>query len=501
MSKITVIGLGPGDPKYLTREAWCILTTVDEIWLRTARHPVVAHLPDTVQLRTFDHLYESSDTFEAIYAEIAERLIVLAQDDDIYYAVPGHPFVGEASVAHIGDLAEHNDIAIQIVAGLSFIEPVLTTLSLDALDGLQIVDALDIVALNHPPINPDNHILVSQVYSRHIASELKLVLMNQYPDEYEVVFVDAAGTDASFVKQLPLYEIDRLEATSLTSLYIPALPLVHSFEGFQQTIAKLRSPDGCPWDREQTHRTLRANLLEEAYEVLAAIDADDVQSLQEELGDLLLQVVLHTQIAIESSEFYMTDVISGIDEKLKRRHPHVWGTTVVKGSEDVVVNWEAIKHRERQEQGGKQHSMLDGVPLALPSLAQATAYFKRVYRVGLRETTVAGLSTKVEVSDSVSADYRKVWLDGFVQFQACLQEQSSETVADLLGEMLLKIVRIAIEVDIDLESTLREANIRFAEQFKCLEVYVQQQNLTFELLTHEKIMGLLGQLNKQTPHC
>jgi len=497
MAQITIIGLGPGDPNYLTREAWQIFSTIGDLWLRTVRHPVTVYLPDTVQLHTFDCLYESAATFESVYLEISEQIVALGQEDQgVYYAVPGHPFVGESTVARISHLAQAKSIPMHIVPGLSFIEPMLTALSLDALDGLQIVDALDIVSLYHPPLNPDLPTLIGQVYSRRIASALKLVLMNQYPDEHEVALVDAAGTDARFVKWLPLYEIDWLAATPLTSLYIPALPVASSFEGFQQTIAKLRSPDGCPWDRKQTHKTLRAHLLEETYEVLLAIDADDVEALQEELGDLLLQIVLHTQIAVEDGEFYMADVIATIDEKLKRRHPHVWGEIEVEDADEVIVNWEAIKRRERVAKGTTHRSMLDGLPLALPALTQASEYIKRVRRVGLQWPLATWLQTVIAQALSPNSDYEKVLTNTLNEFQSFLYSQQPELGSEIFGELFLRFIAIAAELNIDLESVLREANARFATRFKYLETYIQQHEIAFESLTPEQIAELWESLNK-----
>ena len=163
------------------------------------------------------------------------------------------------------------------------------------------------------------------------------------------------------VEELPLHEIDRSERIAhLTTLYVP--PLAGALEEFQETIAHLRAPEGCPWDREQTHLTIRGNLLEEAYEVLEALDREDPRELAEELGDLLLQILLHAQIATEAGDFRMADVVAGIDEKIHRRHPHVFGKAKVDGVGQVLANWEQIKAEERngKEKGGT--GLFDGVP-------------------------------------------------------------------------------------------------------------------------------------------
>ncbi|MFQ5813859.1 MAG: SAM-dependent methyltransferase, partial [Anaerolineae bacterium] len=324
---ITIVGLGPGDPKRLTLEAQQVLREAGEVHLRTRHHPTVASLPPASSLHFFDHLYEEKETFAEVYDEIARQILELGQrPGGVVYAVPGHPLVGEASVQCILALAEQQGMGVRLVEGLSFIEPVLTCLGLDALAGLQIADATELAALHHPCLNPDLPALIAQLYDQQLASDVKLTLMNLYPDEHPITLVRGAGTDQAQTLTVPLYELDRQsDVDHLTSLYVPPLPRPSSLETFQDTIARLRAPGGCPWDREQTHQSLRPHLLEETHETLAALDADDTDALREELGDLLLQIVLQAQIAVEAGEFGLAQVVEGIDAKIKHRHPHVFG--------------------------------------------------------------------------------------------------------------------------------------------------------------------------------
>jgi tetrapyrrole methylase family protein/MazG family protein len=183
------------------------------------------------------------------------------------------------------------------------------------------------------------------------------------------------GTSA-LVLRMPLHMLDHHDIFDhLTTLYVPAMSFIGGFEAFQETIAFLRAPNGCPWDREQTHESLRSALLEEVYEVLDALDQGDLNALQEELGDVLMNVLMQIQIATEGEEFRMVDVIGEIDAKLKRRHPHVFGDVVVNNVGDVLTNWNAIKQQEHKS-GGKpaRESAIDGVPPALPALAQAQSW-------------------------------------------------------------------------------------------------------------------------------
>ena len=222
---IAIIGLGPGDPALLTRRAWDIISNASDIYVRTARHPTLEGLPASVTVHSFDHIYEQTQQFAEVYAQVVEEVLRLGGQGDVIYGVPGHPLVGEATVMSIVRRAPESGIAVEIVDGLSFIEPALTLLHLDALDGLQIVDALVVAAAHHPPIDPDKPALLAQLYSRAVAGDVKLTLLNQYPPEHKVALVQAAGTTYQQVIRLPLAEIDRRDDLAhLTTLYVPPLP-------------------------------------------------------------------------------------------------------------------------------------------------------------------------------------------------------------------------------------------------------------------------------------
>nr|HID13582.1 nucleoside triphosphate pyrophosphohydrolase [Anaerolineae bacterium] len=470
MGTITIVGLGPGDPRHLTREAWAVLGAADEVWLRTERHPTVAGLPPHLALHSFDYLYEEAGDFLQVYEAIAGEVLRLGlRPEGIVYAVPGHPLVGEATVRQVLSRAEEAGLAVRIVDGLSFVEPTLTALRIDALAGLQVYDAMELAARHHPPLSPDLPALVGQLYGRTLASDVKLTLMNQYPDDHEVALVHAAGTPEQRIVRLPLYELDRRDDIAyLTTLYVPPLPGVSSFEGLQDTVAHLRAPDGCPWDREQTHESLRAGLLEEVYEALAAIDAGDLRALQEELGDLLLQVLLQTQIATEEGEFKMAQVIAGIDAKLKHRHPHVWGERPVRGTDEVLQRWEELK---REEKGGE--SVLDGVPAALPALQQADSYGRRAARVGFDWTEVGGVADKIREEMTE------------VEAAATPEEREAE-----LGDLLFAVVNWARWLGVDAEAALRKANVRFAHRFRAVEALARERGLDLTALTIDDLEAL-----------
>lgn len=448
--QITIVGLGPGDPRYLTAEAMAVLSEAGEVYVRTRRHPVVDALPGHPTVHSFDALYDTAETFEALYRAIANQVLELgARPQGVVYAVPGHPLVAETSVRLILDQAVERGLSVRLVDGLSFVEPVLSALRIDAL-GLQIADALDLAGQHSPLLDPDRPALVAQLYSRQVASDVKLTLLNVYPPEHMVTVVRNAGIAGQEVRPLPLEDLDREEPSHLTSLYIPPLPQPGSLISFQELIAHLRSPLGCPWDREQTHQSLRPHLLEETYEVLAALDLDDMDELREELGDLLLQIVLHTQIATECGEFTMPEVVGQIMQKLRRRHPHVFGEITVEGTGEILRNWEEIK---RTEKGTRRvSSTFEGVSGALPALARAQAISSRAARIGFEWPSAQALWGKIE--------------ENMAGLRAA---QSTEAQAHELGDLLFTLVSLARWLKIDAESALREATARFMARVVAVE--------------------------------
>jgi tetrapyrrole methylase family protein/MazG family protein len=475
---VIIVGLGPGGADLWTGAARQVLSEATEVWLRTARHPGVETLAAQkgLEVHSFDSWYDEAADFASLYERIATRVIELGRRDaGVVYAVPGHPCVGEATVPLIRQSAAAAALPVRIVPGLSFLEPVLAALGIDALDDLQIADADRLAGLHHPSLDPDRPALVAQLYSRRQAAQVKLTLMAAYPETHPVTLVSAAGTEREQVVSIPLYELDRQPAVDhLTTLYLPPLPGAAGLPAFQETVAHLRAPEGCPWDREQTHQSLRPYLLEETYEVLAALDADDRSALIEELGDLLLQIVLHVQIAAEESNFLMADVIRTIDAKLRRRHPHVFGNRAVSGVSEVLVNWQAIKRAERNHTSdgatdlsvsAPPRSILDGVPRAMPALAYSQAIGERVARVGFDWPDVAGVLEKVaeEARELVGA--------------ATPGAREAE-----LGDLLAAVVNLARWLGVDAESALRAASDRFRQRFRLVEQLADRRGLELTAL-------------------
>ncbi|MCS6871174.1 MAG: nucleoside triphosphate pyrophosphohydrolase [Anaerolineae bacterium] len=465
---IIILGLGPGDPELLTRRAWRILSEAEEVYLRTARHPNVAELPIRT-LHSFDAWYDAAEDFDTLYQRIAEKILQLGErPQGVVYAVPGHPLVGEQTVTLIMQLARARNVPVEVVDGLSFIEPLLSALSVDALDGIQIHDAENIAHMHHPPLNPDVPALLAQLYSSAIASDVKLTLANQYPETHEVILVHSAGTASQRLERVPLYALDRQAVDHLTSLFVPPIQPKGSFEYFQEIMAHLRSPEGCPWDRKQTHESLRPYLLEETYEVLEALDSGDLELLKRELGDLLLQIVFHAQIAVESGEFSMADVIAHVCQKLIRRHPHVWGNVKADDPEQVHANWDQIKRQERAAEGRAESppSALDGVPKALPALAAAAAIHARAARVGFEWERLEDVIAKVRE-----------------ELDELLEATEADSRREEFGDLLSSLVNLARWYEVDPEAALRENTLKFVRRFQYIEQQAAQQGKALQSMT------------------
>lgn len=455
MNNITIVGLGPGDPGLLTREAWEVLTQASEVYLRTERHPTVRALQAVPDLRllSFDEVYEQTDAFADVYQTISARILELAQrPQGVVYAVPGHPAVGETTTQLIQQGAAARGLTMRIVEGISFIEPLLSALRVDALDGLQIADAMLIASKHHAPLDPDRPAILGQLYSRLIASEIKLVLLNTYPEDHPLTLVQAAGAPGAQTMQRPLHELDHAGSffDHLTALYIPPLPHAGGYDALQEIVAHLRAPNGCPWDREQTHASLVSSLLEETYEVVAAIESGDAHRLSEELGDLYLNLAMQVEIAAEEGEFRLADVLSHVIAKLIRRHPHVFSGLDVQNVDEVLQNWEKIKAAERQTQG-EVESVLGSVPAALPALMQAEIYQRRAARIGW-------VGAPLPAAGAAAADEAA------------------------FGDWLFAAVAQARAQGMDPERALRQANIRFAAQVQAVEGRAQAAGVTLSAL-------------------
>ncbi len=322
--------------------------------------------------------------------------------------------------------------------------------------------------LHIPPFPPSMPAILTDL-TDGILPDLQRVLLSTYPETFELQTLGDSAQAPAGVHILPLSELGR--AGGLTAVYLPALGADTSMEAFQEVIARLRAPDGCPWDREQTHKTLRKSLLEECYETLAALDSDSVAGMTEEFGDLLLQIVLHAQIACEADEFRMTEVLQGINRKIVRRHPHVFGDVQVDGVKNVLQNWEKLKAAERKANGeADRKGILDGVASEFPALAQAQEFQDRAARVGFDWPEVAPVLEKV-----------------MEELEEVRTAPDGEQRAKELGDLLFAVVNYVRWHKVDSETVLREANQRFRSRFAHIEKRAREMGRDLSGMTLEEM--------------
>lgn len=463
---IHIVGLGPGDPDHLTLGVHRQLTRPDcAVRLRTGRHDVADYLTGQgVDFATYDHFYQQGEDFERVYRDIAADVVALAASGrQVVYGVPGNPWVAEQTVGLICDLARRQSIPVQVLPSLSSLEAVYGGLGLDPSSGMVVLDALD----GAMRIEPHAPTLITQVYSRYVAADLKLTLLEHYPPEHSVTVVTEAGTARESRATLPLHELDRREYGHAEMIYLPAHAAPPGpgkrLEELVDIMARLRDDGGCPWDQEQTHQSLRPYLIEETYEVLDALDADDPAKLAEELGDLLLQIVFHAQIASEEGTFSLGDSIRLICEKLIRRHPHVFADVMVSGSGEVLANWRQIKQGEREQNGSCPGNILDTVPRTFPALLEAAKVQSRAREVGFDWPDISGPVEKVREE-----------LDELLQ---ALNHGAPGDTLEELGDLLFAVVNVARFVGAEPENALRLATGKFRSRFAQVSDLAAQRGL------------------------
>ena len=382
--RVVVCGLGPAGPDLVTGAALAAVARIPHRFVRTTRHPSAGVVGQAV---TFDGLYEAAPGIEQVYAGIVEALVAAASEHgEVLYAVPGSPAVAEHTVELL--LADER-LDVEVVPALSFVDLAWVRLGVDPVQrGVRLVDGHRFSVESAGERGP---LLVAQCDTRDVLSDVKLAIG-------EVVDLQAgagSGGTVTVLQRLGLpdeaivdvawHELDRVvEPDHLTSVFVPQLaaPVAGAVAGFDAVVRRLRAE--CPWDREQTHHTLRRHLLEEAYEVLEAIDHVDVDAgtgfdaLEEELGDLLFQVVFHATLAAEEGRFTLADVARGIRDKLVGRHPHVFGDVSADSAEELASRWEQLKKAEK----GRE-SVMDGIPEALPALLYALKVQKKASSQGV----------------------------------------------------------------------------------------------------------------------
>jgi len=449
--RVTVVGLGPGGADLLTAGTLAALAVRRPRFVRTRRHPAAEAVTEAA---SFDEVYEQATSIEAVYPDIVERLVAAASaegEEGVLYAVPGSPLVAERTVELL--LADER-VDVEVLPALSFLDLAWVRLGVDPVAvGVRVVDGHRFAVEAAGERGP---LLVAQCDHPDVLSDVKLVLDSgpepAIADDAEVVVLQRLGLPDEVVERVPWAELDRIEADHLTSVYLPELaaPVARELARFVELVAILRQQ--CPWDREQTHDSLRRHLLEEAYEVLEAIDHLDVEEgegyehLEEELGDLLFQVLFHARLASEAGQFTVADVATTVHDKLVSRHPHVFGEVEAHDADAVVANWEQIKKAEK----GRE-SVFDGVPDAIPALLYALKVQKKAASLADGGLDVAAVAQPPLPDEA-------------------LAEAHHHTDDATIGALLFAVVDQARLAGVDPETALRAAAVRYRDVVRAAEL-------------------------------
>ncbi|HLW45682.1 MAG TPA: MazG family protein [Acidimicrobiales bacterium] len=497
--RITVVGLGPAGEELIPPGTLELLASARTVFLRTSRHPSAAAVLEassrpsgdaapSSSITTLDHHYDEAETFDEVYERIVADLVTAAQvvstdGGEVVYAVPGSPFVAERTVEL---LRADKRVDVTVVPAMSFLDLAWARLGIDPIsEGVRLVDGTRFAVEAAGERGP---LLVAQCWSPSVLSEVKLALGDvSTPHDVTVTVLHHLGLADEAIAVVPWHEIDRAAvADHLTSLWVPRLaaPVSAELAALDELVRRLRRD--CPWDRQQTHASLERHLLEEAYEVLEAIDAlgrarevdeadvDDAERraalhLEEELGDLLFQVFFHSRLAAEEGRFTIADVARGLHDKLVSRHPHVFGDVAAHDAATVVANWEEIKKREKG-----RASVTDGIPAALPSLALAAKLQRKSHAVpgaaiprldGLRAGATALVDQVADgaVEDS-GADQLNVGVAGDGN-----GESPTHDAAAAGGALLWAVADLVRRTGVEPEDALRAEAGRRADELRQME--------------------------------
>jgi tetrapyrrole methylase family protein/MazG family protein len=458
---VTIVGLGPGGDEHVTAETVAALAACPSRFLRTSRHPS-AHLATDLPggADALDHFYEAADTFDDVYAAIVEHLVAAAVDHAaIVYAVPGSPLVLERTVR---ELRRDGRVECRLLPAMSFLDVAWARLGIDPVEeGVRLVDGHDFARAARGERGP---LLVAHTHANWVLSDIKLAVEEASGDE-PVVVLQRLGTPDEAVVETTWSELDRtVEADHLTTIYVPRLaaPIGDHYVRFHELTRTLR--ERCPWDREQTHQSLAPYLIEEAFELVDALQAqsDDEPASDtdviEELGDLLYHIEFHAAIAEEAGRFSIVDITDNVHDKLVRRHPHVFGEVDADDPATVEANWEQIKRAEKQ-----RDSLFDGVATSQPALAYAQQLGRKVAKVGFDWDGPDHAMTDVD--------------DELTELREARQSGDEAAIADEFGDVLFALVNVARHLDVDAELALRGSAGKFRRRFEAIEVLAAERGI------------------------
>ncbi len=441
MHTITIVILPA--PAALTLAQQKALKSGLPVFVQTKMHPSADLLEDQkIDALAMDDLFESSEDFDTLNQAIANR--ICDQLDCVYVATGS---IQSSQLPAIQNIAKSRGIDVRVMPHLSA-----GNVAFAELENAIAVSAHDLP----DQLDPEQNYVVEEIDSRIVAGEVKLFFSEFYPDESTVIIASIQSSGAFMTREIKLCELDRQKAYDATTLlYAPKTAYEtrtrHGFDDVMRIVRRLRAPNGCPWDREQTHESLKNALLEESYELIDAIDEDDDQHICEEMGDVLLQFALHAAIAEEQSAFTVRDACTELVEKLIYRHPHVFGNIRVSGSDEVLKNWDALKMSQRKQT--TQTEVLKSVPKSFPALLRSRKVQKKAADIGFDWESAQQAFYKIAEE---TGELREA------------MEQGSH-IEEEMGDLLFSVVNVARLLKLEPEFLLMQATDKFILRFEKME--------------------------------
>ncbi len=452
--QLLIVGLGPSGLDRLSARALALLEAPERtVIVRTGHHPASAELAARREVVMCDDLYETATGFDEVYESIADRVLVAVEHGPVAYAVPGSAVVGERAIADIRRRAAGAGISVELVPGESFLDLVYAAADVDPIvRPVKILDGRDLP----DPLVFDAALIITQVDRPEVLADVAAELGRVLEDNTTVLVLDRLGDPDEVVLEMKLVDLWAYVPGPRTSLFLDPEPA--GWYGLVVTNRLLRQE--CPWDRKQTHHSLLSHLIEEAYETVDSIralpedapggepDFGAYAEVEEELGDLLLQVVFHATLAREVGAFDVEEVAEITRRKLVRRHPHVFGEVVADDAATVISNWEAIKGEEKSRE-----SLMDDIPTALPAISRADKMQRRARSVGFDWDDPAPVFDKIQ--------------EELAELAADADDHRRATAE--LGDVMFAVVNLARHLGVDPEQALATAGDKFSTRFRAME--------------------------------
>ncbi|MBR3297778.1 MAG: nucleoside triphosphate pyrophosphohydrolase [Clostridia bacterium] len=482
MKVLTIIPLGT--PGTMSKAGMDALVNSQKLIFQTLEHPCAeyalkAACLDADSVISMDEYYNGSFDFDELNEAIAARLASAFDEpgvEAVGFAVLGRG-AGADLIRKIHMRLPEKHAALRILPSCGFAEAALAS-AFGA--GLPYFSDFDLRTAQSLKISdPEQPLVIEECDTLLRAGEVKLMLSEYFPDDHALYLANMNAAGEYEVKMLPVYMLDHAENAALygaaTVIIVPPCELTrrsrHGLEALMEVMHRLRAPGGCPWDAEQTHSSLRSSLIEESYEVLDAIDREDMTALEEELGDLLLQVVFHAVIEEERSEFTMRDVVTGIVNKLIYRHPHVFGDVSVGSSDEVLTNWENLKQKEKHQ--STVADAMRAVPASFPALMRSYKVQKKAAHVGFDWPNALEALPKV--------------LEEAGEVREAIESGESAHISEEIGDLLFACVNTARLLKVDPELALGEATEKFMRRFIAMEALILSDGRHFEGMTLDEM--------------